>query len=232
MFLKHIFVIWESLCKKCPATLTLYHSFQTQQPTCSSLSSNASFPASLNLEQRTRGANRVRYASASNNHTHTQTHTRLTGQSFETYSISLSIWSLSPPQTSPVTSLLMADLNPPLTGLCYPGSGEMQIDSRSEVAFFEGLSILRALSFQARLEESQVNVSLYLPRWVFLTSSAAQTVVCLIWGSVSRFLTLLCLSHMKIRYCCIRWVIDSYQTWVNIEAHIHFKWQFIKRNVK
>lgn len=151
------------------------------QVACSSLSSNASFPASLNLEQRTRGANRVRYASTSNNRTRTHTSTRLTGQSFETYSISLSIWSLSPPQTSPVTSLLMADLNPPLTGPCYPGSGEMQIDSRSEVAFFEGLNILRTLSFQTRLEESQVNVSLHLPRWVFRTTIAAQTGVCLIW---------------------------------------------------
>ncbi|CAM4600193.1 unnamed protein product [Leuciscus chuanchicus] len=58
----------------------------------------------------------------------------------------------------------MADLNPPLTGLCYPGSGEMQIDSRSEVAFFEGLSILRALSFQARLEESQISKNMNINR--------------------------------------------------------------------
>lgn len=166
--------------------------FQKLQLPCSSLSFNASFPASLNLEQRTRGANRVCYASASNNHTHTHTHTRLTGQSFETYSISLSIWSLSPPQTSPVTSLLMADLNPPLTGLCYPGSGEMQIDSRSEVAFFEGLNILRTLSFQARLEESQVNVSLHLLRWVFRSTIATQTGVCLIWEAS------LALSHCSV----------------------------------
>ncbi len=174
------------------------------QLACSSLSSNASFPASLNLEQRTRGANRVRYASTSNNRTRTHTNTRLTGQSFETYSISLSIWSLSPPQTSPVTSLLMADLNPPLTGPCYPGSGEMQIDSRSEVAFFEGLNILRTLSFQTRLEESQVNVSLHLPRWVFRTTRRLFDM-----GSGSRFLMLLCLSHMKIRYRCLGCVIDS-----------------------
>ncbi len=164
-------------------------------------------------------ANRVCYASTSNNRTRTHTNTRLTGQSFETYSISLSIWSLSPPQTSPVTSLLMADLNPPLTGLCYPGSGEMQIDSRSEVAFFWGPEHITHSVISGLTERITGKCQSPSPAVSVSHNDRNANRRLFDMGRVSHFLMLLCLSHMKIRYRCLRWVIDSYQTWANIVPH-------------
>lgn len=61
----------------------------------------------------------------------------LSRQSWETQNVTLSI-SSSPLGKSPSeTSLSPADLLVPLTGPCYPGTGEMQIDFISAMAFLK-----------------------------------------------------------------------------------------------
>ena len=66
-----------------------------------------------------------------------QSHIPLSRQSWETRNVTLSISSFPLCKSPSITSLSPADLRGPLTGPCYPGTGEMQIDFISGMAFLK-----------------------------------------------------------------------------------------------
>lgn len=135
----------------------------------------------------------------SNSHTFS-----LSRQSQETQNVTLSISSFPLCKSPSITSLSPTDLQGPLTGPCYPGTREMQIDSISAMAFLKPLQVTETVisGKDMKIRGKCQTADMWIVLFTLITGS---------WNKILVNATLLVYNSRGLYYAVQGWMVFPHQ---------------------